>query len=113
MQPSSSWADTSTGVNSVTGEGLKKVLTRADAVVDVTNSPSFEDNVVLEFFRISTEHLLITGQIAPLQCRCSKRTSRDTRRVVCIVPITDIRRFNRVLVLAGNGLFDFPRREVS
>ena len=62
-------ASPSTGVNSLTGEGLKKVLTRADAVVDVTNSPSFEDNAVLEFFRISTEHLLITGQIARLQCR--------------------------------------------
>jgi uncharacterized protein YbjT (DUF2867 family) len=36
-------ASPSTGVNSLTGEGLKKVLTGANVVVDVTNSPSFED----------------------------------------------------------------------
>ena len=51
-------ASPSTGVNSVTGEGLKEVLTGADVVVDVTNAPSFEDNAVLEFFRSSTGHLL-------------------------------------------------------
>ena len=51
-------ASPSTGVNSLTGEGLKEVLTGADVVVDVTNSPSFEDNAVLEFFRSSTGHLL-------------------------------------------------------
>jgi uncharacterized protein YbjT (DUF2867 family) len=51
-------ASPSTGVNSFTGEGLKKVLTGADVVVDVTNSPSFEDDAVLEFFRSSTGHLL-------------------------------------------------------
>ncbi|MGH6866954.1 MAG: SDR family oxidoreductase [Methyloceanibacter sp.] len=63
LQLSSSRADTtsaspSTGVNSLTGEGLREVLTRANVVVDVTNSPSFEDNAVLEFFRRSTGHLL-------------------------------------------------------
>ena len=51
-------ASPSTGVNSLTGEGLKEVLTRANVVVDVTNSPSFEDNAVLDFFRSSTGHLL-------------------------------------------------------
>ena len=51
-------ASPSTGLNSFTGEGLKKALTGANVVVDVTNSPSFEDNAVLDFFRTSTEHLL-------------------------------------------------------
>jgi quercetin dioxygenase-like cupin family protein len=51
-------ASPSTGVNSLTGEGLKKALTGANVVVDVTNSQSFEDNAVLDFFRSSTEHLL-------------------------------------------------------
>jgi len=51
-------ASPSTGVNSLTGEGLKEVLTGADVVLDVTNSPSFEDKAVLEFFRSSTGHLL-------------------------------------------------------
>jgi uncharacterized protein YbjT (DUF2867 family) len=57
-------ASPSTGVNSFTGEGLKKVLTGANVVVDVTNSPSFEDNAVLDFFRSSTEHLLSTAAAA-------------------------------------------------
>ena len=48
----------STGVNSLTGEGLEEALSGADVVVDVTNSPSFEDNAVMDFFRTSTGHLL-------------------------------------------------------
>lgn len=47
-------ASPSTGVNSLTGEGLEEALTGANVVVDVTNSPSFEDNAVLDFFRRST-----------------------------------------------------------
>ena len=51
-------ASPSTGINSLTGEGLEEVLRGANVVVDVTNSPSFEDNAVLDFFRTSTGHLL-------------------------------------------------------
>lgn len=51
-------ASPSSGVNSVTGEGLADVLVDADVVVDVTNSPSFEDRAVLEFFETSTRNLL-------------------------------------------------------
>ena len=51
-------------VNSLTGEGLEKVLTQANVVVDVTNSPSFEDNAVLDFFRRSTGHLLSAAAAA-------------------------------------------------
>ena len=47
-----------TGVNTLTGEGLANVLTDADAVVDVSNSPSFEDAAVLDFFRTSTRNIL-------------------------------------------------------
>lgn len=47
-----------TGVNTLTGEGLAEVLKRAQAVVDVSNSPSFEDAAVLEFFQTSTRNLL-------------------------------------------------------
>ena len=57
-------ASPSTGVNSLTGEGLKEVLTGANVVVDVTNSPSFEDNAVLDFFRSSTGHLLSAAAAA-------------------------------------------------
>jgi len=48
----------STGVNTMTGEGLAEVLEGAAVVVDVSNSPSFADDAVMEFFRISTTNLL-------------------------------------------------------
>lgn len=51
-------ASPSTGVNSVTGVGLSDALVGADTVVDVTNSPSFEDTAVREFFENSTRNLL-------------------------------------------------------
>src|SRR5437868_6837150 len=47
-----------TGVNTLTGEGLAEVLKGASVVVDVSNSPSFEDAAVLEFFKTSTRNLL-------------------------------------------------------
>lgn len=46
------------GVNTLTGEGLAPALGGAQVVVDVSNSPSFEDAAVLEFFRVSTGNLL-------------------------------------------------------
>lgn len=51
-------ASPSTGVNTVTGEGLSEALAGAQVVVDVTNSPSFEDTAVMHFFRASTQNLL-------------------------------------------------------
>jgi len=51
-------ASPSSGVNSLTGEGLADVLKGASAVVDVTNSPSWEDAAVLNFFETSTRNLL-------------------------------------------------------
>lgn len=51
-------ASPKTGVNSVTGEGLAGALKGASAVVDVTNSPSWEDAAVLKFFETSTRNLL-------------------------------------------------------
>ena len=51
-------ASPDTGVNTLTGEGLPAALDRADVVVDVSNSPSFEDAAVLEFFETSTRNLL-------------------------------------------------------
>ena len=43
-------ASPSSGVNTITGEGLAEALAGADVVVDVTNAPSWEDKAVLEFF---------------------------------------------------------------
>src|SRR5579871_1451419 len=47
-----------TGVNSITGEGLADALKGASVVVDVTNSPSWEDAAVMKFFETSTRNLL-------------------------------------------------------
>src|ERR1041384_6683294 len=51
-------ASPNSGVNTLTGEGLAEVLTGASVVVDVSNSPSFADDAVMEFFRTSTGNLL-------------------------------------------------------
>lgn len=48
----------STGVNSITREGLAAVMDGADVVVDVANAPSWEDQAVLEFFQTATRNLL-------------------------------------------------------
>jgi uncharacterized protein YbjT (DUF2867 family) len=56
-------ASPNSGVNAVTGEGLAEVLKGASVVVDVSNSPSWEDAAVLKFFETSTRNLL-TGEAA-------------------------------------------------
>src|ERR1700722_5914773 len=53
-----------TGVNTLTGEGLSEVLKGATVVVDVSNSPSWEDAAVLKFFETSTRNLLTYGAAA-------------------------------------------------
>ena len=51
-------ASPNSGVNTLTGEGLAEALQGASVVVDVSNSPSFEDGAVLKFFETSTRNLL-------------------------------------------------------
>src|SRR5690606_11082032 len=51
-------ASPDTGVNTPTGEGLAEALAGADVVADVSNSPSFEDTAVLNFFETSTRNLI-------------------------------------------------------
>src|SRR5258707_1284279 len=46
------------GVNTITGEGVKEAVAGAQVVIDLANSPSFEDKAVLEFFETSGRHLL-------------------------------------------------------
>jgi uncharacterized protein YbjT (DUF2867 family) len=53
-----------TGVNTLTGEGLAEVLAGASVVIDVSDSPSFEEAAVLEFFETSTRNLLAAGAAA-------------------------------------------------
>jgi uncharacterized protein YbjT (DUF2867 family) len=57
-------ASPASGVDTITGEGLTEVLDGADVVVDVSNSPSFEDAAVLDFFRTSTTNLLAAERAA-------------------------------------------------
>lgn len=57
-------ASPNTGVNTLTGEGLADVLTGASVVIDVANSPSFEDAAVLKFFETSTANLLAAEEKA-------------------------------------------------
>lgn len=53
-----------TGVNTITGEGLAEALTGADVVVDLSNSPSFEDGAVMEFFQASGRNLIAAEKAA-------------------------------------------------
>jgi uncharacterized protein YbjT (DUF2867 family) len=57
-------ADLSTGVNTLSGEGLAEALDGADVVIDVSNSPSFEDAAVMEFFQTSTANILAAEKTA-------------------------------------------------
>ena len=51
-------ASPNTGVNTITGEGLKEAMAGTQVVIDLANSPSFEDKAVLEFFETSGRNLL-------------------------------------------------------
>src|SRR5215510_6295256 len=50
-------ASPTSGINSITGEGLTEAMAGAQVVIDLTNSPSFEDRAVLEFFETSGRNL--------------------------------------------------------
>jgi uncharacterized protein YbjT (DUF2867 family) len=51
-------ASPKSGINTITGEGLKEAMAGAQVVIDLANSPSFEDKAVLEFFETSGRNLL-------------------------------------------------------
>lgn len=60
-------ASPATGVDTLTGKGLAEALTGAQVVVDVSNSPSFEDTAVMRFFDTSTRNLLVEEAAAGVQ----------------------------------------------
>jgi uncharacterized protein YbjT (DUF2867 family) len=60
-------ASPSSGVNSITGEGLKEAMAGAQVVIDLTNSPSFEDRAVLEFFETSGRNLVLAEAAASVR----------------------------------------------
>src|SRR5271165_3086475 len=51
-------ASPNTGVNTITGQGLMEAMAGTQVVIDLANSPSFEDKAVLEFFETSSRNLL-------------------------------------------------------
>ncbi|MGB3389940.1 MAG: SDR family oxidoreductase [Pseudaminobacter sp.] len=57
-------ASPNSGVNTVTGEGVAEVLAGAEVVIDLANSPSFEDKAVMEFFQVSGRNLLSAEAVA-------------------------------------------------
>jgi len=57
-------ASPNTGVNTITGEGLKEAMAGTQVVVDLANSPSFEDRAVLQFFETSGRNLLAAEAVA-------------------------------------------------
>jgi uncharacterized protein YbjT (DUF2867 family) len=60
-------ASPESGINTITGEGLKEVMAGAQVVIDLANSPSFEDKAVLEFFETSGRNLLAAEAAAGVQ----------------------------------------------
>jgi uncharacterized protein YbjT (DUF2867 family) len=57
-------ASPKSGVNTITGEGLKEAMAGTQVVIDLANSPSFEDKAVLEFFETSGRNLLAVEKAA-------------------------------------------------
>lgn len=57
----------SSGVNTITGEGVTQALAGAEVVVDVSNSPSFDDAPVMDFFKTSTGNLIAAGRAAGIR----------------------------------------------
>src|SRR6476660_8876905 len=60
-------ASPNSGVNTITGEGLKEAVAGAQVVIDLANSPSFEDKAVLDFFETSGRNLLAAEAAAGVQ----------------------------------------------
>src|SRR5438128_8994933 len=60
-------ASPNTGVNTITGEGLKEAMAGTRVVIDLANSPSFEDRAVLEFFETSGRNLLAAEAAASVR----------------------------------------------
>jgi uncharacterized protein YbjT (DUF2867 family) len=57
-------ASPNTGVNTISGEGLKEAMAGTQVAIDLANSPSFEDKAVLQFFETSGRNLLVAEAAA-------------------------------------------------
>src|SRR2546421_11748546 len=77
-------ASPNTGVNTVTGEGLKEAVAGAQVVIDLANSPSFEDKAVLEFFETSGRNLLAAEAAAGVRPMSRSPSSQSTGPTMAI-----------------------------
>jgi uncharacterized protein YbjT (DUF2867 family) len=68
-----------TGVNTITGEGLREALAGAEVVIDLENSPSFDDNPALEFFEIAGGHVLAEEALVGLRYHIALSIVGDDR----------------------------------
>ena len=71
-------ASPNTGINTITGEGLKEAMAGAQVVIDLANSPSFEDKAVLEFFETSGRNLLAAEAAAASGTMSRSPSSQST-----------------------------------
>src|ERR1700730_4401094 len=84
-------ASPSSGVNTVTGEGLAQALAGAQVVVDVANAPSWEDNAVLAFFETSGRTLLAAEAAAGV----GHHVALSSAPTACSRVVTSARRWPR------------------
>ena len=85
-------ASPNTGVNTITGAGLREALAGARVVVDVSNSPSFEEKAVMEFFTTSTRNLLAAEKTPAWAITWRCPSSAPTG---CSKAVTSARRWRR------------------
>src|SRR5256885_16376761 len=72
-------ASPNTGVNTITGEGLKEAIAGTQVVIDLANLPLFEDRAVLEFFQTSGRNLLAAEAATPVRPHVPRSIVRDDR----------------------------------
>ena len=77
-------ASPNSGVNTITGEGLKEALAGAQVVIDLAKSPSFEDKAVLEFFETSGRNLLAAEAAAGVRHHAPSPSSQWTGQRMAI-----------------------------
>ena len=71
-------------LNTITGEGLKETLAGAQTVIDLANSPSFEDKAVLEFFETSGRKLLAAEAAAGVRHHVALSILRSTEPTMAV-----------------------------
>ena len=112
-------ASPDTGVNTITGEGLAEVMAGAEVVVDVSNSPVWDDDAVLEFFTTSTRNQLaaeryagvghhvalsiVGASVCPTAATCAPRSHKRPRSKAADVPYTVLRATQFLDFLGSNG----------